>query len=86
MLEIIGVIGAILIIYSNIPQMIKFYRQGHANGISFAATHVAFMGILLRGYYQFHVTNFNWIITVPYIFSFICIMTTYYYLYKGKNR
>lgn len=76
----LGVAGAVIVTYSNLPQIVLFVRQGHAKGISVSSTWIGFLGVALRTIFLVHTVGLNFIVLVPYFFSLLCIIITIYYL------
>lgn len=86
--ELIGLAGASIVMFSNIPQMIMFYRNKHAKGISVFGNWVGLVGVGLRTIYLWHTTRGDAISLAPYFFALACILFTKYYIYfpgKGKS-
>jgi len=84
-LDIIGYIGAFIVTYSNIPQVILFFKHGDARGISIPSTWLGLLGVCLRGVYLALTTSFNLIVLFPYFFSIGCLFITLYYCYFPSN-
>jgi len=84
--DLIGSTGGIIVSYSNVPQLIMFVRQGHAEGISKSSTWIGTFGLLFRMFYLMHTTNANYIVLGPYFFAiFCCILTLYYCHFPRKE-
>ncbi len=81
LLDIIGLAGAVIVTTSNLPQMVMFIRQGHAQGISISATWVGLIGVLFRTIYLLGTVGTNFTILGPYYFAIACILLTLYYIY-----
>lgn len=84
-IDIIGTIGGVLLAYSNIPQIVMFFRSGHAEGISKASTWLWLVGMVCRVAYMIHVSGYDTIVLAPYGFASICCVITFYYLYFPKE-
>lgn len=81
-MDTLGLIGAFIVTYSNIPQMFLFFKQGHAQGISISSTWIGTIGLLLRTAYIIHTAGLNLILLGPYFFAILsCIITLYYIHY-----
>ena len=83
--ELIGLLGASIVMFSNIPQMIMFYRNKHAKGISVLGNWVGLVGLTLRTIYLWHTTKGDAISLLPYFFAIACTLFTKYYIYWPKN-
>lgn len=81
LLEGLGTVGALVVTYSNIPQMWQFVKQGHAIGISISSTWIGLVGLLLRTVYLAKVTHLDPIALGPYIFAILCVLLTLFYIY-----
>lgn len=86
LLNIIGIAGALIVTYSNIPQMWLFIKQGHAKGISVSSTWIGGVGLALRTVYIAHTTNYDALALGPYFFALACIALTLYYIYFPKTN
>ncbi len=87
MFSAIGIIGAFIVSYSNLPQMWLFFKQGHAKGISLSSTWLGTIGLLFRTVFLIHTTGLNWIVLGPYFFAIgCCIMTLYYCYFPSKEK
>jgi uncharacterized protein with PQ loop repeat len=84
MIDVLGVAGGLILSYSNLPQLILFFKQKHAIGISKSSTWIGTFGLILRFIYLIHVSNTNFIVLWPYLFAFICCAITLYYCYFPK--
>lgn len=80
-IELLGLAGAAVVMVSNVPQLILFYRQKHARGISVAGNWVGFVGVGLRTIYLAYTTHGDMIALAPYFFALFCILVTKYYIY-----
>jgi uncharacterized protein with PQ loop repeat len=80
-----GIAGSILLAYSNIPQIIKFIRQKHADGISLISTWLWLLGLLGKLVYTVYTTGYNKIIFYPYLFTIGCAIITLWYCYFGQK-
>lgn len=86
MLELIGIIGGLTLSYSNVPQLVMFFRQKHAKGISKASNWIALVGVVFRGVYTYSLVGPNPITFGPYAFSLFCIVVTMYYCHFPKKE
>lgn len=86
MIETIGFLGATIVMYSNVPQMWLFIKQGHAIGISKSANWIGLVGLLLRTIYLAHSTNYDMMSLAPYFFAIACTILTFYYMYFPKEQ
>lgn len=86
MISIIGLLGAAIVMFSNIPQLILFVRQGHAEGISVSGNWVGFVGVALRTIYLAYTTHMDVISLAPYFFALACILITFYYIYFPRKK
>lgn len=77
----VGLAGAVVVTYSNIPQMWLFIKQKHARGISISSTWIGLIGLLLRTVYLIHSTKGDLIALGPYFFAIGCVVLTLYYIY-----
>lgn len=84
-MKILGILGAIIVTYSNLPQMWLFVKQGHADGISISSTWIGLVGVLLRTVYLLHTTHGDIISLAPYFFAIACIVLTLYYIYWPRR-
>lgn len=84
--ECLGWAGAIIVSWSNVPQMVMFIKQKHARGISLSSTWVGFIGVVLRGIYLLWKTKGDPIALGPYAFGIACILLTLYYLYFPGDK
>ncbi len=80
-----GLVGAIIVTYSNVPQMVLFVRQGHARGISLSSTWLGTLGVSIRTIYLIHTTGWNLIVLGPYFFAIACCLLTLYYCYRPRK-
>ena len=80
-MELLGIIGALIVTYSNIPQIWLFIKNGNANGISRSGTWIALIGLGLRTVYLAKATSFDAIALGPYVFAIACVVLTLYYCY-----
>lgn len=78
--EVLGIIGALIVSVSNLPQLFLFFKQGHARGISHSGNIVGFIGVGLRTIYLAHATHFDLIALGPYFFALMCIGVTEFYI------
>ncbi len=85
-LELLGTAGAIIVTYSNVPQMVQFVKQGNAVGISKSSSWIGLIGLLLRTIYLFKVTHGDVIALGPYVFANLCVLLTLYYIYFPKKE
>lgn len=85
MINTVGIIGAIIVTYSNIPQILLFFKQGHARGISVSSNWLGFVGLLCRTIFLIYTTNWNLIVLIPYFFALFCTIVTFYYIYFPRN-
>jgi len=81
MYELIGLAGAFIVTYSNLPQMLLFIKQKHAQGISISSNWIGLVGVILRTVYLIHTAGWNVVILGPYFFAIGCIILTLYYCY-----
>lgn len=79
--DIIGLIGVFVMMLSNIPQMIVFYRNKNANGISVLGNWFGLVGVVLSIVYLWYSTNRDLISLAPYFFALGRILFTKYYIY-----
>lgn len=86
LIEFIGIVGAIIVTYSNLPQIVLFIKQGHAKGISLSSTWLGLIGIIFRATFLFYTVGMNLIIFIPYFFAIFCCVLTLYYIYRIKEE
>jgi MtN3 and saliva related transmembrane protein len=84
--EIIGLSGAFIVTYSNLPQIFMFFKQKHAEGISKSSNWIGLLGVVLRTLYLIHTAGWNLVILGPYFFAIACIVITLYYCYFPNNK
>lgn len=85
-MKIIGFLGAVIVTYSNLPQILLFFKRGNANGISKSSTWLGFVGVLLRTIYLIDTTKWDMIALIPYFFALACIVITLYYIYFPSKQ
>lgn len=81
----LGIIGALLVSYSNLPQMWLFIKNGNAKGISASSTWLALLGLGLRTIYLAKATSFDPIALGPYVFAIACVILTLRYIHFPKD-
>lgn len=86
MLELIGLAGALIVTYSNLPQIWLFIKKGNADGISLSSTWLGLIGVLFRTIYLIYSAKANFIVLGPYFFAIGCILVTLYYCYFPCKR
>lgn len=86
LIDLLGLAGAVIVTYSNLPQMVLFFKQGHAKGISSSSTWLGTIGVSLRTIYLIHTVGLNLIVLTPYFFSIACCLMTLYYIYRPVNK
>jgi uncharacterized protein with PQ loop repeat len=86
LINILGLAGAFIVTYSNVPQMWLFVKQGHAKGISVSSTWIGTIGLLLRTIYLSVTTHWDLIALGPYFFALGCCVLTLYYIYYPKGE
>jgi len=80
-IEFLGTAGAIIVTYSNIPQIVLFFKQKNADGISVSSTWIGLLGTVLRTIYLIYTVGLNMIVLGPYFFAIFCILVCLYYMY-----
>jgi len=85
LINIIGIIGTVMVTYSNIPQLLLFFRQRHAKGISLSSTWIYTIGIILRAAFMMFLIGLNLIVMIPYVFSILSGVLTLYFCYIDKE-
>lgn len=83
--ELIGLAGASIVMVSNVPQLVLFWQQKHAKGISVLGNWVGLVGVGLRTIYLWHSTHGDVISLAPYFFAITCILYTKYFIYFPKE-
>lgn len=86
MFELIGLAGAFIVMVSNLPQLLLFMKQGHAEGISVFGNWVGLVGVGLRTIYLWHITHGDVLSLAPYFFSLACILFTKLYIYFPRKN
>lgn len=86
LINLIGLTGAAIVTYSNVPQMLLFIKQGHARGISVSSTWIGLVGLLLRTVYLSYSTHMDLIAMGPYFFALGCTVLTLVYIYKPRSE
>ncbi len=80
-MKILGILGAFIVTYSNLPQIILFFKQRHAEGISLSSTWLGLVGVSFRTIYLIETTHWDLIALFPYFFAIVCIGITLYFIY-----
>lgn len=83
--DILGTVGAVIVSYSNLPQLYLFYKQGHAIGISHSSMWIGTTGLLMRTAFLMHETKLNYVVLGPYYFGIVCTIYTFYYMYFPRR-
>lgn len=85
-IKVLGIIGAFIVTYSNVPQIVLFFYQGHAKGISKSSTWLGLLGLILRTVYLIYTTNWDMIALGPYFFAIGCLLITLYFIYFPRRN
>lgn len=85
LLEFIGLAGASIVMVSNVPQLVMFYKNKNAKGISILGNWVGLLGLTLRTIFLWNVTQGNMTALAPYFFAIFCVLFTKYYIYFPKS-
>jgi len=85
-MNFIGILGAIIVTYSNLPQILLFFKKGNADGISVSSTWLGTLGTLLRTIFLVHTVGLNPIVLGPYFFALFCCLVTLVYLYFPRRQ
>lgn len=86
MIKEIGIVGAVIVSVSNIPQLVLFYRTGNAKGISVLGNWVGLIGVSFRTIYLYSATKGDIVALGPYFFAIACILFTKYYIYFPRKE
>lgn len=86
MIEILGTAGAVIVMWSNLPQIWMFIKNKNAKGISISSTWIGFIGVALRTIYLSYATHNDLIALGPYFFALLCLIITLYYIYFPKDN
>ena len=84
-LDLFGTLGALIVIYANLPQVLLFIKQGHAQGISKVSVWLGLLGLSFRLTYVVQTEAFDPIIVLPYGFSLAYLLITLYYCYYERK-
>jgi len=85
-IDLCGILGGMVLAYSNIPQIIKLIRQKHAHGISTLTQYICIFGLILKAIYTMHTTGYNLVLLIPYLLAILCAVVTLYYCYFPKKE
>lgn len=80
MIELIGNIGLIALLFSGLPQLVKTIREGHARGIAIGfliTMNIGFIGMLVYSYSKHRFEDLPFII--DYIFQLCVWLTVFKY-------